>query len=182
MSKLITSGSGFPGWSSPQRRLSPSTAYDCLNEKRCMFWADAPESVNEWDWVHGNEINVLLLLGTAPWIPMRWKMVSVAMTVRIYILCVSQASNVDLWRGATYWSKDILSSYWQIWDESQMQALQSCHLQKLCLYFVMVIYIFQQLLLFELRKSGAYCSLSWVLYETPLKQWRHISSHLSDPG
>lgn len=74
--------------------------------------------VNEWDWVYGNEINVLLLLGTALWIPMRANMVSVVMTARIYILSVSQASNVDLWRCATHGSTDILSSYRQIWDES----------------------------------------------------------------
>lgn len=42
------------------------------------------------------------------------KMVSVATTARIYILSVSQASNVDLWRGATHGSADLLSSYRQI--------------------------------------------------------------------
>lgn len=29
------------------------------------------DCVNEWDWVYGNEINVLVLLGVALWIPMK---------------------------------------------------------------------------------------------------------------
>lgn len=43
-----------------------------------------------------------------------WNMVSVATTGRVYILSVSQASNVDLWSGATHSSTDLLSSYWRI--------------------------------------------------------------------
>lgn len=99
------------------------------------------DCINKWDWVYGNEINVFLLLGTALWIPMRGKMVSVATTARIYILCVRQASNVDLWHCATCCSADLLSSYRQISDESQFKHFK-VGICGLWLYFVMAIYIF----------------------------------------
>lgn len=58
-------------------RLSTATALPkhwvwLLNwEKVHVLGKYTRDSVNEWDWVYGNEINVLLLLATAPWIPMR---------------------------------------------------------------------------------------------------------------
>lgn len=96
------------------------------------------DCLNEWDWIYGNEINVLLLLRTALWIPMRRRW-----SQWCWQWGFTRSRLVKLQRGSTTWCHTgRCGPFVFIFPHVEwkpMQALQRWHLRKLRVYFVIII-------------------------------------------